>query len=167
MPVLHHFHDNFEVAQIVIDDESCYTADIDVRCMGCRFYVRHRLLKMGGEMESASGSHNITFGGGLPGRHGTFNPDMAIHQCYQLLGYRQPQTCAAIFACGASICLGKSTENRFLFFLGYPDTGIPDRKNQVIWIPVADFGANHQDNLALVRKFDSVADEVENNLADS
>jgi len=128
--------------------------------MGCDFSAQRGLVKMGGEMKRTSRAHSITGGGGLSHGHGAFNPDMAVHQGYQLLGDRQTQTGAAIFTGGATICLGKSPENRFLFFPGYPDPGISDRKNQMIRILSIDFRTNHQDNLTFIRKFNGVADEI-------
>ena len=89
-------------------------------------------------------------------------PDPAAHQLDQIRGDGQTQTGTAVAARAGSVGLHERIENTGLLGLGNPHTGIGDAYVQQDLHPLCP-GADSY--LAMIRKPDGVADQVDQDLA--
>src|SRR5215212_5449544 len=92
------------------------------------------------------------------------DPNPALHSFDQLFGDSQPQTRAAIFACGRTVCLGEALKDQRLSFHGNTNTGVLNRELDFNILLIFLNGFRMDDNLAMMRKLDRVPNQVHQHL---
>ena len=110
-------------------------------------------LEAGGEMEDAALAQLA------------LHPDPPIHHRHQALRDREPETAAAVLPGGRSVGLGEVGENRFGQFGSDSDSRIGNRKVQEAGVARLETDAG-RDRPAF-GEFDGVADQIDQDLADS